>query len=242
LRVVVSSVAKSFHQHVRAGEAPQERRFTDVGIADDGGVGNGGAFTIFALGGAGAAHLLEFAFEPVNLAADFAPILLKLAFAFAFAADATPLLTQVTPRAGEPGQRVFHPGNVHLEPRLAGPRPLAEDVEDDLLAVGDGHAGQFLEIALLGGGQDVVEDQNIARVFLNEISQFLSLARADQKPGVRLAVVNQPALRHGNAQRIHQFFQLFEQAERLIFSGGVDISAHQQRPFHHFLPLFNFKH
>jgi len=57
-----------FHQHICAGEAPQKRRFANVGVADDGGVGNGGAFAVLALGGAGAANFDKFLFEAVDLA------------------------------------------------------------------------------------------------------------------------------------------------------------------------------
>src|SRR4051812_32916936 len=61
----------------------EERRFADVSITNDGRVWHRRALAILPLGRARFAHSFQFAFEPVDLEADFAFVLLELAFSLA---------------------------------------------------------------------------------------------------------------------------------------------------------------
>ncbi len=85
------------HENIRAGEAAEERRFADIGVTDNGGIRHRRALAVLALGGAGAAHVFQFALQAVDLEPDLALVLLELAFAFAFRADPAALLAEMAP-------------------------------------------------------------------------------------------------------------------------------------------------
>ena len=63
------------------------------------------------------------------------------------------------PHAGQARQGVFHAGQCHLEPRLACACTKIENIEDHLLPVDHGEAGEFLPIALLPGRKGLVKDE-----------------------------------------------------------------------------------
>ncbi len=172
----------------------------------------------------------------------FAFVLFELGFALALRADAAPLLAQMAPCAHQPRERILHARKIDLQPRLAGLRPFAENIEDDLLAVDDQHAGDLFPVALLAGGQFVVENDHVDLLFLHQRGDFVRLARAEQELGIILPVVDEHALHHGNAERVHQFFKFLQQTRCFQLFLGLDVSAHQQRALHHPGLVFDFKH
>jgi hypothetical protein len=90
-----------FHEHIRAGEAAQERGFSSVCVTDDGGIRDRRTLAVFSLRCPGAAHLLKLAAKAVDLSTQTPLVLLQLAFAFTTAANAAPLSHQVAPGAGQ---------------------------------------------------------------------------------------------------------------------------------------------
>ena len=229
-------------EHISPGEPPQQRGFASVGVADDSRVGHRGAFAVFALGGTCLAHLLQVAFEPVDLGTDFAFILFELAFALAFGADAAPLLAEVAPCTGEPWHRVFHSGQIDLKPRLAGLGTCPEDIKDDLLPVGDCDPGQILPVALLGRCEVVVEDDDVQGVGLDQLGELLGLARADEKARMLFAMMDEPRFDDRNTKGSHQLCQLLKQALSLLLFLRVNIGAYEQGALDHFLTGFDLKH
>ena len=244
LRVVVSSVAKSLSSMKTS--APVSRRrsedLPDIGVADDRGVRHRRAFAILALRGARAAHCFQLALEPVDLQSDFPLVLLELAFAFALRADAAALLAEVTPRARQSRQRIFHARQIDLDARFARLRARAENIENDFLPVDHRHAGELLPVALLRRAQLIVENEHVALELLREIDDLLRLARADQIARMLFAMMHQHPLDDRNAERVDQFFQFLEQALRIRLLARVDVRADEKRALHHLVLCFDLKH
>ncbi len=111
-----------------------------------------------------------------------------------------------------------------------------------LLPIDDEHLGNLLPVALLGRGQFVVEDDDVAVVRLEPLADFVGLAGAQEIAGAGLAVVDQHAVHHGNAECLDQFLQLLQQVLRVRFHGRVGIRANQYGPLHHFFPRLDLKH
>jgi len=149
---------------VGAGEAVEEGRFAGVGVADKGDFEE--VFASFALGGALFPEAVDFLFEVGDFLADLAPVDFELGFAGALGADpdTAVLAAEVGPGAGQAGEHVFELGQFDLQfgGRSAGVE--GENIEDEDGAVDDLDIEGFLEIALLGRGERVVEDDQVDAV------------------------------------------------------------------------------
>ena len=184
----------------------------------------------------------QLALEPIDLQSDFPFVLLELAFAFALRADSAALLAEVTPRARQSRQRIFHASEVHLDAGFAGLGARAENIENDFVPIRDGHPGELLPIALLRRAQLVVEDEDIALELFREIDDLLRFARADQIARVLFAMMHKHPLDHRDAERVDELFQLREQTLRVSFLVGVEVRADEKRALHHLVLCFDLKH
>ena len=72
------------------------------------------------------------------------------------------------------GSELLHAREVHLDAGLAGPGTRAEDIEDDLLPVGNGDAGEFLPVPLLGRRQFIVKNNHVAFARLDQFATISS--------------------------------------------------------------------
>jgi hypothetical protein len=108
--------------------------------------------------GALAAYLLDLALEAGDTLADQAAVGLELGLTGAAGADAGAEAFEVGPLATEAGEDVLELGQFDLEAALAGAGVLGEDVEDEGGAVEDFDVERLFEVALLGRGELVVED------------------------------------------------------------------------------------
>ena len=141
-------------------------------------------------------------FKRIDLQSDFPLVLLELAFAFAFRANSAALLSEVTPRARQSRQRIFHASEIHLDPGFARLGARAENIQNDFVPVRDGHPGEFLPIALLRRAQLVVENEHIALELFREVDDLLRFARTDQIARVLFAMMHQHPLDHRKAERV----------------------------------------
>ncbi len=180
-------------------------------------VGRGDALAALALGGAGADDLLQLAADLGDLVADAALVHLELGLPrVALHRPAAALAVEVGPQPLEPGQLLLEARQLDLQHGLLGRRARGEDVEDDLLAVDDAQAGRvLLPVALLGGRELVVEDDEAAVEPLGQGRDLLHLAGADEVPRVLLAQADERLAADLHAEVRHQLAQLVEQAPRL---------------------------
>ena len=207
-----------FGENGGAGEGVEEGRFAGVGVADDGGGGDGDALAFLALGGALFADVDELALEGDDAVVDEAAVLLELGFALAAHAAGTALAGEMAPSAGEAREGILHAGEGDLEDGLAGLGTVGEDLEDDFLAVDDGEFGEFFPIALLSGREGLVENDDVAALGFGEFDEFLGLAAAEEGGGGRDAELNELGADDGE---LEVFDELGEFGEELgAFAGG----------------------
>src|SRR5207249_6334975 len=137
-----------------------------------------------APGGAVAPHLLDLALDGLDALPDAAAVGLELRLAGSPRADAAAEARHQRALAGEARQHVVELRQLHLEPALAAARPPGEDVEDELGAVERLAADPALEVALLGGRQLLVEEQEVDVLGLGGARDLFDLAAADERGGV----------------------------------------------------------
>jgi hypothetical protein len=90
-------------------------------------------------------------------------------------------------------------------------RAIGEDLEDHLLAVDDGESREFLPVALLGGCQRLVEDDDLRAFGTGHFGKLRRLAAADQEFWSGRAQVDQGAARDGDPEVLDQFGKLGQQ-------------------------------
>ena len=98
--------------------------------------------------------------------------------------DTALLPLQMGPAAHQAGGEVTQLGQFDLELALEGARPLGKDVEDQTGAVDHPTLKQTLQVALLGRGQGMIEDDQVGRGGRDQVLEFVGLARADEEPRV----------------------------------------------------------
>lgn len=89
--------------------------------------------------------------------------------------------------------------------------PFRKDVDDDFLAVDDADLGNGFPVALLGGGELVVENEHVGFEFLGLFEDFLHLALSEQVGGVGLAEFDDQFLGDGYVEVRSEFLQLVKQ-------------------------------
>ncbi len=79
-------------------------------------------------------------------------------------------------RSDKSGQAVLELGKLHLHLAVAAVGPPREDVEDELGAVDDPHLGDVADGLDLGGGQVLVEDDEVGAELLGADDELLELS------------------------------------------------------------------
>lgn len=220
-----------FGEDVGAGERVEEGGFAGVGVADDGGGGDGDAESAAALNAALLDDLDEFGFEAGDAVAHYAAILFELGFAFAAERAFAALPGQVSPGAGETWERIFHAREGDLEDGFAGVGAIGEDLEDDLFAIDDAEAGEFFPVALLGGRELFVEDDDVGVGGFGLIGELLGFAAAEEKSGCGGAQVNQGAGDDLEAEVFDELLQLGEEFGALAGGHVMSLDADKEGAF-----------
>src|SRR5690606_4056514 len=194
--------------HRRLGQPVEQGGFAGVGIADQGDHGDfrpspctPGLITLAAdllqtLGDLLDAH-------PQQTAAGF-----QLGFPRTTQADTTLLPSKVGPAADQTGTQMIELGQLDLQLALVGTGALGEDIQNQTGTV-DHPALQFaLQVTLLAGGQHVVEDDQVALPRLDQSTQLIHLAAADQETRAGLIAGDGHEVDHLGARRPYQFEKL----------------------------------
>ena len=82
------------------------------------------------------------------------------------------------------GQQILQLREFHLQPPFGRAGAFGKDIEDQLRPVDDLDAGGAFQVALLGGSQIVIHDQNVGLRCLRHFPDFLHLALPEQRGGV----------------------------------------------------------
>ncbi len=84
------------------------------------------------------------------------------------------------PAAHEPAADVPQLCQLHFQFALEAACALREDVQNEAVAVEDASADQLLEVALLAGGERVVDEDDVGGVFCGHGTQLIGLAAAHE--------------------------------------------------------------
>ena len=135
-------------------------------------------------------------------------------------------------------------GQLHLELALRRPGPVGKDVQNQAVAVDDPAGQGLLQRPPLGGGQLVVEDDQVDVVGGDEIFQLPAFSLADKGMGIGgMAVLHggEDALAPGGLDQLGQLGHgLLVGVVKIL--GAVAGQAHQQGPAPHVLPFFQHTH
>ena len=115
---------------------------------------------------------------------DQAAVGFQAGFAGAFEADAAFLALQVGIAAHEAAGEVGELGELDLQAAFLALRAAGEDGQNQADAVEYAALQGFFEIALLGGGEFVVEDDEIDVFVLHGLRPFFGLAASHQQGAV----------------------------------------------------------
>jgi hypothetical protein len=115
---------------------------------------------------------------------NFPPIGFKLGFAGTARADAAAELRHLHAAPGQPRQHVLQLRQFHLQLAFPRARVPRKNVEDQLGAVDHPPLDDFFDIALLRGGEIVIEEKQVGIHRRSRARNFFQLARADQSCGI----------------------------------------------------------
>ena len=173
-----------FGQDVGFGQAVEQAGFAGIGVADQREGGQAAVFARLAAGGALAADGFEPFFQGGDFLCDQAAVGFELGFPRPFQADAAFLALQVAVAAHEAAGKVGQLRQFDLQSPFLALRPLGKNGQYQADAVEHAALQGFFEIALLGGGEFVVEHGQFDLPFANGLRQFFGLAGADKQGGM----------------------------------------------------------
>ncbi len=165
--------------------------------------------------------------------ADEPSIDLELRLALAEpAADASAglLAHEVAPHPAQAREHVLELRELDLEPPLPGLGVAAEDVEDERRAVDHLHglAQGPLEVALLGGGELLVEDHDVHVERLHGLLELQHLARADEGLGHGAVEPLREGPHDVGAVGVHEAGELGHGALLGPLVGPSEVDAHEK--------------
>ena len=167
------------------GEGVEQSRFAGIGVADDRGQRPEVALAARALGGALTADDLEFPGNAADAVLHPAAVGFQLRFAVTAHADAALLPGQVTPKTGEPRQQMLELGQLDLQLAFAGSGALGEDIEDERGPVEHLAFEDSFQVAALGRGKLIVENDGVNLMVAAESGELSRLAAANESGGHR---------------------------------------------------------
>ena len=228
---------------VGTGEGVEERRLPGIRVSNNGYCRDGLPESFGALDVAMFDHLLELFFDVGDPVVDHPAIGFELGFALAAGSGAAAALaTQVGPRPGEARQGVLHAGQRDLQDRFLGLGPFGKDIDDDFLPIDDADFGFAFPVALLGGREVFVEDENIDIPLVDDIDDFGEFACADQKSGRGLAQFHDHPIGDGDVEVEGQFAQFVEQVLGFLPRHLRLLNANEQRVLDFLSVVFEFEH
>ena len=135
--------------------------------------------------------------------------------------------------SGEPRQQIVQLRQFHLEAAFPRARAPGEDIEDQLRAVDDLGGKLLFEVALLGGREVVVENDQAGVQRLAQRRHLDDFALTDESGGFGRGPRLHQASGHDSAgagSQLRQFVERFFSL-RGTRAAPLSIHAHQDRPF-----------
>ena len=187
--------------------------FPGVGVAHQGYQGQAGLSALFSPELTLLCDRLDLPAKLRQPVVDGAAVDLKLGLAFTLCghgAGGTALAVLGLPHADEPRLQVVQLCQLHLESRFPASRPALEDLEDQGCAVHDGKLQRLLEIADLGRGEGIIENDAAGAHIGRCDPDLLRLSGPDIKTGAHLGHLlghHRPGIHHAGLRKLCQFIE-----------------------------------
>src|SRR6516164_2020111 len=196
--------------HPTASKGIKERGFPGVGVADQRNHAPVALAAVLAMQGPLRPHSLDGLPHLPDSRAQTAAIELELLLARSTRPDSTSEPRKQRASPSQARQEVIELGQLNLKLALAGARPPREDVENKLGPVDDLEPECQLEVAELGGGEVVLEDDTIRTRAVRQSLDVSNLSASEQRSGVRMRRVLHRTTKHLAAGARGQLRQLFK--------------------------------
>jgi len=215
-----------------SGDGVEQGGFSGVGVADDRCERPLVTLATVALRGALATDDVEFLADAFDAFLGFAAVGFELGFAFAAdGAEAAALAGEVGPETGEPREQILETGELDLELAFAGAGTVAEDLEDERSPVEDLAAEGLLQVAGLGSGKFVVEDDGIDAEFAGLGGELGGLAGPDEGGGVGHIEFLRAGTEHDRAGRGGEFPEFIERIPYVPCGPAFELDPDQKNLF-----------
>jgi hypothetical protein len=119
-------------------------------------------------------------------------------------------------------------GQLDLQFALPGFGTLSEDVQDQARTVQNPALECLLQVALLNGGQRMVENDQLPAVLFHGLAHLLQLPLADESRGIRSAAYTANGVAHARTGAPCQQRELQQRISVLVRAGTL---LDKQRPF-----------
>lgn len=232
-----------FGEDVGVGELVEQGGLAGVCVSNNGYGGDGFAEAFGALDVAVLDDFLELLLHDRDAFADHAGVGLELGFALAAGAGAAAALArEVGPGSSEAGEGVLHTSELDLEGGFFGVSALGENIDDDLLAVDDEHLGFRFPVALLGGREFVVEDDDVGADLFCVGDDFLDFAGAEEEGRVGFAQLHDNAVDGGDVEVVGELVEFVEEAVRVVVGHAGILDSDEQGRLYFLSVFFEIEH
>ena len=204
------------NQHVGAAERIEERRFSGVGVADQGDRPEGHGLARIAAQSALPPQRFNRSPDAPHAFANAAAVGFEFLFAGTSRADAAAQPRKLRTGSGQSRQQIVQLRQFHLQLSLAAARVARKNIQDQLRAIDHAPLHASLQIALLHRSELAVENnqRRLPRLASARISS--SLPSAHDARGINGVAHLQHAAGHDGAGAARQFREFLER-----FAGGL---------------------
>jgi len=127
-----------------------------------------------------ATHVFDLLLQMSDATRNLSPVGFQLSFARASGADSTSQLGHLCAPPGQARHYVFQLRQFHLQLTFPSARVRRKDVENQLGAIDHSRVYYFFDVALLGGGEVMIEQDQIGRGRRGRPGNLFQLAAPDQ--------------------------------------------------------------
>ena len=163
----------------------EQRGFAGIGVADQSQRRHWNGLAPLTLLGADAADIFQLLFDMAYAAVNFPPVGFELSFAGSAGANTAAQLRHLDAAPSQARQHIVKLRQLHLQLAFTGASVFGKNVEDELSAIDHANVDHPLDVALLRGGEIVVEEQKIGGNRSGGARDLFQFAAADQSGRVR---------------------------------------------------------
>ena len=206
----------------------QQSALPGVGVPHQGGGRSPGSDSGTATGLVVLAEASEIFFQDRDASPDATAVTFQSGFSRSTGSDAARLLGQRSTLSPQTWQPIAEQRQFHLQRTFPRGGVLGEYVQDYRLPINHVAFEQGLQIALLGGGERVVENHYVDVLTLGEVRQVGSLTLTDQQSGIGCGPAKHSLVRRQRSGGVGEKGQFFQGLFQLHGGVSAELDPHQE--------------